>query len=260
MNLMYLSLVFLVKGLIVSFILVKILPVFSEVWDDFGGGLPAPTRVLMEIANFVVYNWWLILIYLVGLGIALNLANRLIERSHTSEIGMRGVRRRGFATRGYASFFLFVPGLRGFLIKQNLSTVALILEKLLKAGLPIGDALESVARADLNPLYRRAVNGVHRSVLQGATLADALERQLGIVLIPKSFRSFVSLGERSGMLPEALARVAELYHGDVARGAGIMSDTMLPLCVLLIGHVTLFVLLSCYLPIFSLSDMILSTT
>lgn len=258
-NLIYLSLVAFVQAWIVSFILLKVLPIFSEMWNDFGGGLPAPTRYLIYVANFLAYNWWLIPIYCLVVYVLLVGVNRFIERSPKAEIGMRGIRRRGFATRGYASLFLLVPGLRTFLIKQNLSTVALILEKLLKAGVPIADALDSAARADLNPLYRRAMIGVQRSVIQGETLADALESQSGIAPIPKSFRGFVAMGEHSGMLPEALARVSELYQGDVARGTRILSDTMLPLCVLFLGYITLFVLVSCYLPIFSLSDMLLST-
>ncbi len=259
MNFIYLGAVICVQFAFVSNLLLKVAPIFSEVFEDFGGALPSGTRRLMALSDFVVYHWPLLFLYAAIMVLALFFMNRLLERSKPADFGMRRTRRRGVWTRGLSALFLLVPGVRGLVIKQNLSTVALILEKLITAGVPLERALESVANGDLNPVYARAVRRVRADVLQGASFTEAWDKQARRVPLPGSFRAFIGLGEQSGMLPQALARIADNYHRDVSKGTHILSEAVLPFCVLALGYCTLMILLGLYEPIFMLSDVMLDS-
>lgn len=267
LNLLYLGFVFSIQALLVSFIAVKILPVFADIFREFGCQLPKPTLIVMGVGDWLAGygyaawhphhgsggpsagSWWgpvtvfgPILLIIVSIALAKRLR-----------------RRRGLTARPLTSFFLLIPGVRGLLIKQNLATIAVILEKLLAAGVPLDQALDSAAKADVNPMYAESVRRLRKHIMQGETLAAACDAEAHLPPIPKSFRGLVSIGEQSGMLPQALARISQFYQAQADKRSRIIVDTLLPFGVIGLGYLTLMIELALFLTLTGLVDTFTST-
>ena len=128
---------------------------------------------------------------------------------------------------------------------------------MLAGGVPLDTALDDAASLDINPIYADLVRRVHARVRAGQTLRDALARER--LLVPRSFRALVSVGESSGLLPEAFGRIGGLYKRDVLKRNKILADTLGPLVVFVLGGLTLFVYGSVFVMIVSMTESILAT-
>jgi len=245
---LYLGTVFVIQMSLLSFIFIKVMPVFAEIFEEFGGRLPAPARLGLGVKDTLgQLSGFEALMLSVFVPLALLLVAKLLFRPW----------RRRLPTRPVGAVLLLIPGLRGIVIKWNLATVALVLEKLLAAGVPMDRALESAAGVDLHTLYAGAVRRVRKRVLQGETLSTAFDREAKLLTVPQSFRSLIALGEQSGMLPEACGRIARFYQGQVDKRMRILADAVLPLGVLLLGYVTLMAELGLFLTLTGMIDAIM---
>lgn len=265
-NFVYLGSVFAVQMTILTFLSLKVLPVFVDILQDFGGGAPGPMRLVITVVDGVFgssFNhrlllgehpkngaWPIFLGQLLLVVLALMLLALVLTR----------LRRRFFSTRSIAALFLLVPGIRGMVIHRNLAIVSMVLDKLLRAGVPLDRALESAANTELNPLYKRSVLRVRDRVLQGESLGEAWNAEAGLgAMAPASFRGLVMLGERSGMLPEAFGRLADFYGRMVEKRARILVDALMPLGVLALGGITLTVELAVFVTLTSLYDTLMGS-
>ena len=249
-NLYYIAFVLLVQGAILSFMVMKVVPVFEEVYGEFGGDIPGVTRALIDVTDWLVYNWPTLMLSIALIGIPLILLFK--------GVSLRKRSRCGFLARPLGSLLFVFPWFRGLIIKQNLAMAALILEKLLHGGATLDAALESVSNAGIHPLYTRKFSRIRDRVLQGETLSEACDANASAPPLPRAFRGFIALGENAGMLPAAIARIGRIYQRDVEMRIRILSDAFLPFAVVALGYFTLLVLLSLYLPIFSLTDQLIS--
>ncbi|MCC6143413.1 MAG: type II secretion system F family protein [Candidatus Hydrogenedentes bacterium] len=238
-QLLYLALVIAAQATILAFILTKVVPVFAEIFREFGGELPALTQLIVRIGDFFAQNALTVLPAVLGCFVLFF----WIWRRHM----------RQWASRSFATPFMFVPAFRRLVQKQNLAGAALMLSHLLRAGVPLPQALESVATADLHRLYRSLFHRLAQRVERGTDIGEACGDER--FLLPAGFRSYVSLGERSGMLPDALAHVGQYYREDTAKWSRILADTVTPVGVLCLGALTLMVLGGLYTSIWSLSDI-----
>ena len=242
-NFYYLGLVFAVQALLISFISLKILPVFIEIISEYGGQAPGPLRFWIWLCDSVTDLSNLGAVCAVGL---LVLVLFLVLRAKSARFSFR---------RGAVAGFL-IPGLRGLVVRSNLAAVAMMLGKLLEAGVPIDTALRSVADSAIHPFYKILLSRVHRHVLQGETLAASFDKEAITVPVPKTFRSLVAVGEQSGMVPQALGQIVELYRRDVEKRARLMSDAIMPFGVLCLGFITLIVELAVFGVMIGLADSI----
>ncbi len=232
-NVVYLSMVCFIQLFILSFLLVKVIPVFAEILQEFGSPMPWPTRALINTGDFVAT------LPMTSVG---KLAMVLAAAALLVTLILLRVRRRKNATaRPLSAVFLAIPVLRGLLVRQNLASVAMMLDKLLGAGIPLDEAVGNVSRAAINPLYQKAMARIQTKVAQGETFTSACESVRGIVPIPNSFVSMVSIGERSGMLPAALREIGAFYQATAARRARMLSDAIMPFGVLALGALALWV-------------------
>ncbi len=234
----YLMTVAAIQAFFFTFIVVKVFPVFVEIVSDVGGGLPLPLRWIQQLPE------WTLSKELTGL---LILAGMVL-------FGLLWMRRRQrFSIRPGGALLLAIPGLRSIMAQQNLIAAGTILEKLLRAGVPLEQALQKAGEAEIHFLYRRLFLGIRRKILQGESLADALEAAPR-ALVPRLFLGWCALGERSGLLPEALDRLCELYQSNVEKRLRIASESFLPVGVLALGCVSLFCGLALFLTLTTLVD------
>jgi type IV pilus assembly protein PilC len=271
-NITYVGVVFSIQMLILSFLTTKVLPVFVDVIAQFG---QRPSGLMRSVIGFVD-GFGNFLLGRFG-------ERQEFSHGHGGPLGKHGLamydhgdfrgnsgwmaiealsallilyllfrvlmalRRKRFSLRPIATLFLLIPGIRGVVIQRNLAVIATILDKLLHAGVPLDRALDSAANAELNPLYAQSVRRVRARVLQGDSFAKAWEKetQHGAPILV-SFRGLTSLGERSGMLPEALAQLAVFYRNGAEKRIRILSDAVLPFFVLILGSITLTVELTVF--------------
>jgi type II secretory pathway component PulF len=242
----YLGGVFAVQCTILSFLCFKVYPVFAEIAHDFGGQLPWPARAVMSAADSL-YHFPAAKTALVALAVLIVILGPPF---------LLRIRRRAVFTRPLMGLLAVVPGLRGLVVRQNLASIAVVVEKLLRAGVPLDQTIQSASETSINPLYRNLLVRVRARMLQGETLSDALDAESTPILVPKAFRGFVSIGERSGLLPEALARIGELYRRAVEKQLQILVDAVLPFGVIGLGFLTLIAELSLFLTLSSIYDRI----
>lgn len=219
----YLGTVFVIQACIIAFLLAKVIPVFGELLADFGEKLPVLMQTLIATGDFVYYHLYALVSIL---AVVIVYRIKVLVRH-----------RRSFAAKPLAGPLMLVPGLRSLIVQQNTATVSFMLEKLLRAGAPLPAAIESAARADMRPSYRRMLRRIHGRVSQGVSLAEACAFETW--LLPASFRAFVAIGERSGMLPDALATLAAQYRERAERRVRVIVDLITPMGVLALGGLTL---------------------
>ncbi|HPO14132.1 MAG TPA: type II secretion system F family protein [Candidatus Hydrogenedentes bacterium] len=264
-HLMYLGLVFLAQVAITTFIYVKCMPVFMEVISDVGGDSPHLVKTINGILEWFYYTWistpssnyapgnssWHFFLS------PISLQNIVLVLIAGGALWFR-VRRRTFSTRSLAGIFLVIPWLRGLVIQRNLAVISMVLEKLLSAGVPMDHALEGAAHAELNPLFRRIVVRVHKRILQGESLSGAWAAEnRWLARLPGSFLGLMSIGERSGLLPEALKRLGDFYQRSAEQRTRILADALLPFGVLSLGFITLAVELSIFTSLVSIIDSLI---
>jgi len=223
---LYIGFVLLVQLIIAAFLCVRVLPSFTGVLADFGVPAPRSVRVLMGVANYIIAWRWLPLLLVACLVLV---------------VWKVLLKRRGLFKTAFSVLLVHLPFLGGIVTKKNLGHIALVLEKLVAAGVPLDAALEDAALLEVNPVYRSVLRRVKERVQNGETLSNAMamERKL-----PASFRGLISVGESSGLLPEALGRVSRLYQRQAAKTSKILLDVTAPVGVVALGCFALLVALS----------------
>ncbi len=251
----YLFIVFSIQVTLMSFIIAKVVPVFVELFRElpYNISLTWPLRAALSISHAVSGGS--------RMGTPTTLiclaAGFCLVVGVVLPMALRVRRRNGLATCGISFLALPIPGLRRIMIQQNLVAASVILEKLLSAGMPLDEALERVGNADIHRAYRNLFLRARLRVLQGETLSNALRQSAGVGLLPRLYLGLVALGERAGMLPQALERVSELYQSNVEKRIRILYDSLLPVGVVLLGCVSLFGELLIIMSLTSLVDALM---
>lgn len=242
-NMTYLGLVLLVQFVLALFITVRLYPVMADICREVGAplhigmlevisqGLSSLTGYYSSIRGFATtpnprYAAPAAAVILVLIG---------------AFFAARLWRRRSFTTRGVAAGMLMIPGLRGLLIHQNTANIAMFLEKLLRAGVPLDAALNNITETEIHPVFARAVRQARDRVREGDDLAEAWRRAARQAPLPPSFLAFMELGGHSGMLPDACARLAQWHQAIADKRMRILNEMITPLCVLCLGAFTLAV-------------------
>ncbi|MBX3176605.1 MAG: type II secretion system F family protein [Candidatus Hydrogenedentes bacterium] len=240
---------------IILFFMVKVVPVFYELFAELGvhatAESPAPhmfpipsTNLLVAIADFLAYKGPF-LIFILGWSVSLWLWIR------------PKFQRRSWASRKLATPLLAVPGIRGMVARQNLGTAAFMLQQMLQAGVPLERALDAVANADLHRVYRHWFARVRKRVLNGDSLKDACSGIRLATPVPRSFTSLLAMGEAHGRLESALAYIAENYRGQVERRRKLLVSCVLPLGVFIMGYITLSMAASMFQMLTAAADAVM---
>lgn len=221
----YLGLLFVFGSVMMTFLAVKVYPVYVEILYDFGAPLPLHLKMQVALLDFIssrMYGWGAALSALIAV-VWIVILWRVWRNRRLASLRTR--------------IALAVPFLRRLVAEANLAHAARVLERLLAAGYPVDEALEGAATADISPAFRSALLRMRDRVRQGETLQAAAERETWV--LPPSFRGMVALGESSGRLPESLGSIAYLYGRRTIRAFHYLLGAMLPVGVIAMG---LFVL------------------
>ena len=229
--------VVVVAIVVTAILLIYVIPEFESLFQGFGADLPAFTRFVIDISKFVQSTGWLLLIALVG--------------------GIWGIIEAKKRNRGVQHFFdramLKLPILGSILNKSAIARYARTLSTTFAAGVPLVEALASVAGACGNVVYETAVLRMRDEVATGQRLQRAMENTN---LFPNMVNQMVAVGEESGSLDSMSAKVADFYEEEVDNAVDSMSSLLEPLIMAILGVLVGGLVLAMYLPIFKMGAVV----
>jgi type IV pilus assembly protein PilC len=223
----------LVSALMV-FMFTVVVPQFAKLYDQLGNKLPAITLDLLAFGTFMQNNILYLLVVLVIVGVVLW---RFLGTEKGKEV-LDAVRIR-------------MPVVGKIWVKYQVAQFARTLSTLLTGGLPLVPSLETAARSIASRKVSRAVMTSIETVREGKSLADSMT-QTGV--FPTLASEMIAVGEQTGALPAMLNSVAEFFEEDVATALTASLALIEPAILILMGVVVVFILISLYLPIFSLGS------
>jgi type IV pilus assembly protein PilC len=223
----------LVTALLI-FMFTVVVPQFAELYDQIGNKLPALTLALLSFGKWMQHNFlWLVLIVVAT-------AAALYRFSLTE-------RGKDFAD----SVRIRLPILGKIWLKYQVALFARMLSTLLTGGLPLVPSLETASRSISSRRVSRAVQTSVGTVREGKSLADSLAKT-GI--FPDLATEMITVGEQTGALPQMLNSMSEFFEEDVATALAAALALIEPAILIVMGVVVVFILISLYLPIFSLGQ------
>ena len=232
--LFYPAIVIAVAIIVSSILLIFVIPQFEAVFRGFGAELPAFTQMLVRASDIMVNWWWAMLLVVIG-GI----------------VGMVQAKKR---SKAFAHFLdrviLKVPVIGDIMNNSAIARFARTLAITFKAGVPLVEALDTVAGATGNVVYEQAVHRIKDDVSVGYQLNTAM-RQVDV--FPHMVIQMAAIGEEAGALDTMLLKLAEFYEQEVDNAVDALSSMLEPLIMVFIGTVVGAMVIGMYLPIFKLA-------
>ena len=235
--LMYPVAVILVAFIVVAVIMVFVIPSFKEVFSSFGAELPAPTRMVIAMSEAFVHHGLLMLGVLVAAGMGLARAWRLSPSLQR------------LTDQWVLRLPVFGPLVRKSIIARWTRTLA----TLFAAGVPLVEALDSVGGAAGNSVYREATTGIQHEVSSGVSLTHAMSQSR---VFPTMVLQMCAIGEESGSLDHMLGKAADFYEAEVDDTVAGLSSLLEPIIIVFLGSVVGGIVVSMYLPIFKLGQVV----
>lgn len=235
--LFYPAAVIAVAFIVSAILLMYVVPQFEELFKGFGADLPAFTQMLVNASRFLT-SYWYIVFGALGGGIWAFLAayKRSVSLQH-----------------GVDKLLLRLPVIGKILHGSALARFSRTLAITFKAGVPLVEALETVAGATGSETYRKAVMEVRDDVSVGYPVNLAM-KQTG--LFPHMVVQMVAIGEEAGALDSMLEKVAAFYEEEVNNQVDALSSLLEPFIMVLIGSIVGSMVIGMYLPIFKLGDVV----
>ena len=222
---------------VLGLLLVKVIPVFERMFQDFGGALPGPTQMVVNVSHFLQAY---IVYMLIGLTAAV--------------VGFFQGRRRvpSFRYRSDA-LALKLPVFGSLLRKVAVARFSRTLGTMISSGVPILDALDICARTAGNKVIEAALQRTRAAISEGRTIAEPLEAS-GV--FPGMVVQMIAVGEQTGAMDAMLSKIADFYDDEVDTAVEALTSLLEPLMMVFLGGAIGAILIAMYLPIFKLADNI----
>jgi type IV pilus assembly protein PilC len=233
----YPTAVICVAIIVCAILLIKVVPVFAQTFKNFGSELPAFTQFVLNISNFVIAWWYIMLFALIAIVFAFR------------EMKVRSVAFCEWLDR----MALRLPIIGGIVHDAVIARFSRTLATTFAAGVPLVDALNSTAGASGNSVYAKAIRRIRDDVTTGTTLYNSIK---ATGLFPNMLLQMVSIGEESGALDDMLDKVATHYEAAVDNAVDSLSSLMEPLIMSILGVLVGGLMIAMYLPIFMLGSVI----
>jgi len=235
--LFYPAAVMAVAVIVTLVLLIFVIPQFESLFKGFGADLPAFTRFVINLSQFVQDKGWILFVVAVG-----------------AVVGFGYFHKRSRALRHFIDrAMLRIPVLGPILVKAAIARYARTLSTMFSAGVPLVEAMESVAGATGNIVYEQAVLRMRDEVATGMRLQRAMENS---GLFPNMVIQMIAVGEESGSLDEMAAKVADFYELEVDTAVDSLSSLLEPLIMVILGTLVGGLVVAMYLPIFKLGAVI----
>ncbi len=228
--------ILVVSFIVTSILMIFVIPVFGEMFGDFGAELPMPTQIAMGISDIFVQFWYVV----VGAPIALVFGIRTIYQTPKGRYQLD-------------KLLLSLPVLGDVLRKASVARFCRTFSTLSAAGVPILESLDTVAETAGNVVIEKVILSSKDSISQGQTLTAPLEASK---IFPIMVTQMISIGEQTGSLEEMLGKIADFYEEEVDTAVDNMQQLMEPVIMAFLGVVIGGLVISMYLPIFQMASIV----
>jgi type IV pilus assembly protein PilC len=235
--LFYPTAVLVVAVIVTMVLLIFVIPQFESLFKGFGADLPAFTQMVINMSAFVQSKGWLLAIIAGGAGWFFVYTKKRSRKMRDALDRMS----------------LKLPVVGPILVKAAIARYARTLSTMFAAGVPLVEALESVAGAAGNSVYEYAILKMKDEVSTGQRLQRAMENT---GLFPNMVIQMIAVGEESGSLDEMSGKVASFYEADVDNAVDAMSSLLEPLIMAILGVLVGGMVIAMYLPIFKLGAVV----
>jgi type IV pilus assembly protein PilC len=214
-----------------------LVPVFENVFKEFGGKLPPMTQVSVTMSHIVLNDWW-----------------AMIGGTIAVVVGFIKWKKTTWGRKQWDRFRLHIPMKIGTIVQQiAVARWSRTLASLTAAGVPLLQALEITGRTGGNVVVEESMDEVIASVKRGGTIAAPLAQQ---PIFPSIVTHMVGVGEETGALDQMLDRVAEFYEDQVEASVKALTSILEPIMIIMIGAIVGFIVISMYLPLFEVYNNI----
>ena len=222
--------------IVTMILLIFVIPTFADMFKDFGAALPAPTRLVMGVSDFMVKYW--VVIFLTG-GLSVTFMKRFMKTDRGKEV--------------IHPLMLKIPVFGDIIRKVAVARFARTLGTMMSSGVPILDALHICSKTAGNKVVEREVSRVRQSISEGKSIAEPLQDS---AIFPPMVVQMIAVGESTGALDAMLSKVADFYEDEVENAVTAMKQLIEPLMILILGTIIGGLVVAMYLPIFKLGSVI----
>ena len=229
--------IIVVALVITAVIMIFVIPTFKDLFKGFGADLPAPTQIVMNMSDWFVANWYILFPALIGAVWA------------TLWFYKRSVAMQNAVDR----LMLRLPIFGDVIRKASIARWCRTLSTMFAAGVPLVEALDSVAGAAGNHVYFVATKRIQQEVSTGTGLTVAMQNAN---VFPSMVLQMTAIGEESGALDAMLSKVADFFEAEVDEAVEALSSLMEPLIMVVLGGLIGGLVVAMYLPIFKMGSAV----
>jgi type IV pilus assembly protein PilC len=222
---------------VVVLMLVKVIPTFEKMFQDFGGALPGPTQVVISLSHFMQQWVWLFILVVAAVIIGF-----LQSRKRSPKF-----------RRATDALMLKAPVFGPLLQKVAVARFTRTLGTMIASGVPILDGLDIVARTAGNMVIEEALNDVRTAISEGKTIAEPLQES---DVFPGMVTQMIAVGEETGAMETMLSKIADFYDEEVDAAVDALTAMLEPAMMVFLGGTVGGLLIAMYLPIFKIADTI----
>ena len=228
--------VLVVIGVVVAIMMIKVIPTFSEMFEEMGTKLPGATQMLVSFSNFLVHKWWLLLIIIAGI-----------------VIGIKFFKVTPTGQQFFGSLALKMPVFGNLSIKTAAATFARTFSTLLASGISLIDAVDQTAKVMKNKVIRDKLMECKSQVAKGVPLSKPIK---DMDIFPIMLPQMMHIGEETGNIEDMMVKVADYYEEEVDLAVESLSAAMEPLIMVVLAGVVGVIVVAIYSPIMSMYDAV----
>ncbi|MBA2432636.1 MAG: type II secretion system F family protein [Chthoniobacterales bacterium] len=222
--------------LITTFLIVKVVPIFGEIFADFGAELPAPTQFLIDLSEFIRGQWYFLIAIMAG-----------------AFFGIRTFLRSTSGRQQWDKWKLKLPVFGPLMHKICMSRFARTFAQLIRSGVPILEVLDIVAGASGNHVVETSIKGVGGDVEKGDNLSVALSKK---PIFPPMMLRMVSAGEATGKIDTMLEKMADFWDEEIEAMLDALTSLIEPMLICFLGVIVGGIVIAMFLPIFKLNEVV----
>ena len=223
---------------ITTFLIVRVVPVFGEIFADFGAKLPAPTQFLLDLSSMIRGNWYYIVALFTG-----------------TFFGIKTFLKTERGRQLWDQYKLKLPIFGMLVHKICLTRFARTFAQLIRAGVPILEVMSIVGDTSGNYVVEQAIKRVSSDVEKGDHLTSALSRER---IFPPMLVRMVGAGEQTGKIDAMLEKMADFWDEEIEATLAALTSLIEPLLIVVLGVIVGGIVIAMFLPIFKLSDVVSS--
>ncbi len=222
--------------LITTFLIVRVVPIFGEIFKDFGAKLPAPTQFLIDLSDFIRAKWYFMIL---GAGAAF--------------FGLRSFLRSTKGRQWSDKWKLKLPVFGPLIHKICMSRFARTFAQLIRSGVPILEVLDIVGGTSGNHVVEESIKGVSTDVESGDNLSVALSKKK---IFPPMMLRMVAAGESTGRIDTMLEKMADFWDEEIEALLDALTSLIEPLLIVFLGVIVGGIVIAMFLPIFKLNEVV----